>query len=203
MNNEDKFQERSPENVLKGLRIAVLVSDGFDQNEFDGPIYELQNAGATVDSVALNKKQLIHGIRAFQQMEQGKLVRPDKTVLDIAPDSYHGLFIPGGALSADAIRESLPHLSLVRNFMDSEKPVGVICHGGWVLADAGVIAGKTMTSWPAIRKDLERAGAIWYDKEVVEDGNLISSRKAEDVPTFSLAFVQALIRYARASSKAA
>lgn len=190
-------------NLLRGIRIAVLISDGFEQSEFDGPVAELKKAGAEVDVLAQYPNQLEAGIRGFHHMEPGRVVQPEKLITAVSPDEYGGLLIPGGGISVDLMRLSLPHLTFVRNFVDSGKPVAAICHAGWLLADAGVARGRTMTSWPAIRKDLERAGAIWKDREVVEDENLVTSRKPTDVPAFTKAFIALLSKFAQRKIEAA
>ena len=183
-----------PMNNLAGVRIAVLISDGFELSEFEGPVHELRQAGARVDVLAQHSKQLTEGIQGFNHLERGRKVKADRLIGESSADEYDGLLIPGGALSVDRMRESIYHTALVASFMDANKPMAVICHGGWLLGDAGVARGRTMTSWPSIRKDLERAGAIWKDQEVLQDGNLITSRKPDDVPAFTEAFITELTR---------
>lgn len=182
------------EAILRGVRVAVLITDGFEQSEFDEPVWELKRAGARVEVLAQRKEQLTEGIRGMNHFEPAHIVQPDKLLTAASPEEYDGLLLPGGALNADALRVSSMHRSFVKNMMNAGKPIAVICHGGWLLADAGVLQGYTMTSWPAIQKDLERAGAVWKDAEVIEDRNLVSSRKPADVAAFSRAFIRQLSR---------
>ena len=195
--------EHTGKKILQGTRVAVLISDGFELSEFEGPVYELRQAGAQVDVLAQNSRQMMEGIQGFSHLAPGRKVKSDRLIADAAMEEYDGLLIPGGVLSVDQMRESHYHTALVTNFMESEKPIAVICHGGWVLADAGVLRGRTMTSWPGIRKDLERAGAIWKDQEVLEDGNLISSRKPEDVSAFTAVFIGQLVKHSVKNTRAA
>jgi protease I len=174
----------------------VLISDGFEQSELDGPVQELKRLGAQVEILGQNQEQLTHGIQGMKSLGLAGTVKPQQLVNTAEPDDYDGLLIPGGAMSADYMRASRIHLTFLRNFMDAEKPVAAICHGPWLLADAGVAQGRTLTSWPAIHKDLERAGGIWKDEEVIQDGNLITSRNPDDVPVFTRVFAVALEEYA-------
>lgn len=179
-------------NGLKGVRIAAIISDGFEQSEFEDPVAALRAAGAEVEVLAQTPKQLSEGIQGVEHLKLGRVVHADKLIVDADPAQYDGLLIPGGAISSDQMRVSSTHLALVRNFMDSGKPIAVICHGGWLLADSGAAQGVTLTSWPAIRKDLERAGAIWKDQEVIVDRNVVSSRKPADIPAFTREFAKLL-----------
>jgi protease I len=173
---------------LRGKKVAVIVADGFEQREFDGPVRALRMAGATVEVLAQDLTHLghIHGVNHF---ELGTGTAGDRQIVDASPEDYDALLIPGGLASPDTMRQSHAHLELARRFFESGKPVAAICHGPWVLADADCLRGRRLTSWPGIRKDLERAGASWVDREVVVDGNLITSRKPDDVPAFSAALV--------------
>ncbi len=178
--------------TLAGIKVAVLISDGFEISEFEGPVAALQAAGATVEVLAQTHSQVAHGIQAISHMELRGKTKPQKALIDASPADYQALLIPGGALSCDRMRQSRLHLAFVQNFIDAHKPLAVICHGGWLLADAGVLRGRTLTSWPAIRKDLERAGAVWKDEAVVRDQNLITSRGPDDLPAFTQAFIEEL-----------
>ena len=180
--------------VLKGLRIAVMIADGFEASEFEVPYETLRNAGAQVDVLVMDTDQLQSGVQGMKHLMQEIRVRGDRLLRDADPKTYQGLLIPGGALSVDQMRESPQHLAFIQNFMDAEKPVAAICHAGWLLADAGVLRGRTMTSWPSIRKDLERAGAIWKDQEVIVDRNLITSRKPADLQAFCRELTSLLIQ---------
>jgi protease I len=168
------------------------VSDGFEQSEFDEPVSALRQLGARVDVLGQNMEQLTKGISALDGLSPGRHIRPDQLVNLVSPEDYDALLIPGGAISVDFMRCSRMHLGFARSFFAAGKPVGAICHAPWLLADAGVLRGRTLTSWPAIQKDLERAGAIWKDCSVHEDGNLITCRGTEGMSAFIRAFVRAL-----------
>lgn len=174
-----------------GLKVAVIVADGFEQREFDGPVEALRKAGATVEVLAPDDRHL-GSIKGVHHFEPGEGTRGDRVITEAGVDEYDGLLIPGGLASPDTMRQSEAHLKLVRDFMEVGKPVAAICHGGWLLADADVLSGRHVTSWPAIRRDLERAGARWSDQPVVQDGHLVTSRKPDDVPAFSKAFISVL-----------
>lgn len=176
---------------LAGRRVAVLVADGFEQAEFDGPVQALRKAGAQVEVLAPNAHHLGH-IRGVRHQEPAEGTKGDRVLTEATPDTYDALLVPGGLYSPDAMRMSKAHLAFVKAFAEAGKPMAMICHGLWLLADAEVAAGRTLTSWPGIRRDLERAGATWVDQPVVIDGALITSRKPDDVPAFSRAIVQAL-----------
>lgn len=188
---------------LQDIRVAVLISDGFEDHELIEPVHELTSAGAAVEILAQTREQMQRGIQAIHGMRMTETVHPKALIQDVAPNRYQGLFIPGGALSADRMRESRLHLGFVQNFFAEGKPVGVIGHSAWLLADSGVAQGKTLTSWPAIRKDLERAGAVWKNQDVLCDGNLITSRNVQDVPRFLQAFMEELAKLYNVSKKVA
>lgn len=181
----------SPPQGITGLKVAVLVADGFEQAEFDGPVAALRKAGARVEVLAPDAQHLGH-IRGVRHREPAEGTKADRVITEATPDGYDALLVPGGLYSPDAMRLSRVHLAFVKAFAESGKPLAMICHGLWLLADADAAEGRTLTSWPAIRRDLERAGAHWVDQPVVVDGALITSRKPADVPAFSAALVQAL-----------
>lgn len=176
---------------LSGIKVAVIVADGFEQAELDGPVAALKGAGATVEILAQDEAHLKH-IIGMHHFEKGPGTKADKLLSDASMNDYHGLLVPGGLANPDVMRQSDAHLTFVRAFMRANKPVAMICHGLWMLADAEMAQGRKVTSWPAIRRDLERAGATWTDEEVVRDGNLVSSRKPDDIPAFSKAFIDCL-----------
>ncbi|MDB5098903.1 MAG: putative protease [Cyanobacteria bacterium RYN_339] len=180
---------------LEGRRVAVIVADGFEQSEFDGPVQALRAAGARVDVVAEDAPHLghIHGVKHFDPAPGTKA---DRLLSDVDVADYDALLVPGGLASPDHMRQSEAHLKLVAAFIDADKPTALICHGPWLLADSDRAKGRTVTSWPAIRRDLERAGARWRDDEVVVDGNLVTSRKPEDVQPFSKALISLIAELA-------
>jgi protease I len=171
---------------LAGQRIAVLVADGFEQVELTGPVTALKEAGAEVDIVSL------HGgrIRGMNFHQPGELVAVDKTLAQARARDYHGLFIPGGYINPDNLRQSAAARDFVRDFDVNGKPIATMCHGPWVLASAGLLPNRTLTSWPGVRDDMVNAGATWLDQEVVRDGNWLSSRGPQDMVPFLRDMVQ-------------
>ena len=186
-----RIPEHAHKGVLEGARVAVMVADGFEQREFDGPVQVLKDNGACVEVLAPSVAHLRH-IRGMIHFEEASGARGDKLIDKAHVDDYAGLLIPGGCISPDTMRQSEAHLELVREFARSSKPIFAICHGPWLLADADVLGGKTVTSWPGIRRDLERAGATWVDEVAVTDGMLVTSRMPADVPAFSEAMLASL-----------
>ena len=177
----------SSRRTLKGRRIAVLAADGFEKVELTVPVHALRAAGAKVDVVSLKKGR----IRGLNLNLPATRVRVDRTVEQAGVDEYDGLLVPGGFINPDLLRQSAPARALVRDFVESGKPVVTLCHGPWVLASAGVLQGRTLTCWAGIRDDVVNAGATWLDQEVVRDGNLTTSRGPQDMTAFLPAMVNA------------
>ena len=172
---------------LRGRRIAVLAADGFEKFELTVPLRALRAAGAKVDVVSLRRGR----IRGLNLNLPATRVRVDRTVEQASAGDYDGLLVPGGFINPDLLRQSEPARGLVREFVESGKPVVTLCHGPWVLASAGVLQGRTVTSWAGIRDDLVNAGATWLDQEVVRDGNLTTSRGPQDMAAFVPAMLDA------------
>ncbi|BBY06120.1 hypothetical protein MNVI_14380 [Mycobacterium noviomagense] len=165
---------------LQGRKIAILAADGFEKIELVVPLRALQLAGAKVDVVSLR-----HGrIRGVNLHMPATRVGVDKTVSEAHSGNYDGLLLPGGFINPDLLRQSAQAREFVRGFAESGKPIVTLCHGPWVLASAGILNGRTLTSWPGIRDDLVNAGATWLDHEVVRDGNLVTSRGPQDMAAF-------------------
>src|SRR3712207_3132909 len=162
---------------LKGRTIAVLAADGFEKVELVVPLRALKAAGARVDVVSLRRGR-IRGVNLHMPASR---VRVDRTVAEADPGDYDGLLVPGGFINPDILRQSAPARAFVRAFAESDKPIATLCHGPWVLASAGLLEGRTLTSWPGIRDDLVHAGATWLDQEIVRDGNLTTSRGPQDM----------------------
>ena len=177
----------SSRRTLKGRRIAVLAADGFEKVELTVPLRALRAAGAKVDVVSLRRGR----IRGLNLNLPATRVRVDRTVEQADADDYDGLLVPGGFINPDLLRQSAPARGLVREFVESGKPVVTLCHGPWVLASAGVLQGRTLTSWAGIRDDVVNAGATWLDQEVVRDGNLTTSRGPQDMAAFVPAMLDA------------
>jgi len=163
--------------ALKKRRIAVLAADGFEKLELTIPVEALRVAGAKVDIVSLRKGS----IRGVNLHEPASRVQVTKTVAEARPDDYDGLLIPGGFINPDLLRQSAEAREFVRDFERAKKPIATLCHGPWVLASAGLVRGRTLTSWPGVRDDVVNAGATWLDQEFVRDGNWGTSRGPQDL----------------------
>jgi protease I len=184
------------EKNLQGKRVAILATDGFEQVELTEPKKNLEDAGAKVTVLSLKLGE----IKGWDHTDWGKSVKVDGLVKDAKPDQFDALVLPGGQMNPDVLRTDSSAVTFVRTFVESGKPVAAICHGPWTLIEADVVQGKTMTSWPSVHTDLKNAGAHWVDEPVVVDGNLITSRKPEDIPAFSQAIVEALAPQKRAAA---
>jgi protease I len=179
---------------LEGRKIAILATDGFEQVELTEPKKNLEDAGAmvTVLSIKPGEGGKAGEIKGWDKTDWGKTVKVDGLVYDANPNDFDALILPGGQINPDKLRVDKDAVAFVKTFAESGKPVAAICHGPWTLIEADVVRGKTMTSWPSVHTDLKNAGANWVDKEVVVDGNFITSRKPEDIPAFSKAIVERL-----------
>jgi protease I len=168
-------------NKLTGKRIAILATDGVEQAEMTEPRKAFDAAGAKTELVSPAKGKL-QAWRHFEKSDQF----PVDVELDAADaKNYDALLLPGGVANPDQLRMMPKAVRFVRSFFDEGKPVAAICHAPWMLVEADVVRGKTLTSWPSLQTDLKNAGAKWVDREVVEDGNLVTSRKLDDIPAFN------------------
>jgi protease I len=170
---------------LAGRRIAVLAADGFEKVELTVPMRALQVAGAKADVVSLRPGR-IRGVNLHMPATR---IGVDKTITEADPDDYDGLLLPGGFINPDLLRQSEEARGFVQAFASSGKPMATLCHGPWVLASAGLLDGRTLTSWPGIRDDLVNCGATWLDRDVVKDGNLLTSRGPQDMKPFVAAIL--------------
>ncbi len=161
---------------LEGKHIAVIATDEFEDSELSQPLESLKDAGAEITLVS-NKTGSIKG-------KNGTEVPVDQIVEQVTADEFDGLVIPGGVGNPDKMRTNETAVSFVRNFFELHKPVAAICHGPWLLVEADVVRGRTVTSWPSLQTDLKNAGAIWVDEEVVVDQGLVTSRNPNDLPAF-------------------
>jgi protease I len=173
---------------LSGKTIAILATDGFEQTELFGPKEILEKAGAKVVVLSVKEGE----IKAWDVTDWGKTIRVDVLVREAKPEQYDALVLPGGVMNPDKLRIDPLAVGFIKKFVESGKPAAAICHASWTLIEAGVVKGKTVTSWPSLKTDLVNAGAKWVDQEVVTDGNLIFSRKPQDVPAFSRAILEAI-----------
>jgi protease I len=171
---------------LSNVHVAVLVTEGFEQPELTEPVKALRDAGAVVDIISEKRGP----VRGFKHHDPGDSVDATMAFDEAQPDRYDGLLLPGGAINADYIRALPQAQRFVKAFDDAGKPMAVICHAPWLLIDSGVVQGRTVTSWPSIKTDLKNAGANWVDREVNVDGNLVTSRKPDDIPAFNREFMR-------------
>jgi len=171
---------------LRGQRVGILAADGVERIELEQPRGALHGAGATTEVISLHPGEI--QARQFD-MEPAGSFPVDRLVADVSADDYDALLMPGGTVNPDQLRMNADAVRFVKAFADTGKPIGVICHGPWTLAEADVIQGVRITSWPSIRTDLRRAGADVVDEEVVIDRQFISSRSPNDLPAFCGAIV--------------
>jgi protease I len=173
---------------IAGKKVAVIASDYFEEAELTEPVKALKNAGAEVEIIAPHDGE----IKGVNHVDPGKSVKVDKTLDEADPNKYDALIIPGGAVNADNLRMNEKARNFVRKIMGADKPTAVICHGPWLLISAGLARGRHLTSFFTIQDDMRNAGADWTDEEVVQDGNLITSRKPDDLAAFNDAIITAL-----------
>ena len=175
---------------LDGKRIAILATDGFEQVELTEPKKNLEKAGAkvTVLSVAKTPKE----IKGWKFTDWGDKVKVDGLVGEANPADFDALVLPGGQINPDKLRMDKDAVSFVKRFAETGKTVAAICHGPWMLVEADLVRGKTVTSWPSIRTDLKNAGANVVDQEAVQDGQFITSRNPDDIPAFSEKIIEAV-----------
>jgi len=166
--------------LLDGLRVACLATDGVEGIELEEPVAALTGFGASVDIISDRPDR----IQAFRHHDKSKTFDVDRTFAEASASEYDALLLPGGALNADALRTVPEAVKFVQEIFEAHKPVAVICHGPWILLNARVAAGLTLTSWPSLQVDLENGGAHWVDAEVCVGDRIVSSRKPDDLPAF-------------------
>jgi protease I len=169
------------ETSLNSKRVAILATDGFEESELRSPREALLKAGAFVDIISLESG----AIKGWKDGNWSDTEQVDRAVADAKADDYDALLLPGGVMNPDKLRMDPDAVAFVRAFFDQHKPVAAICHGPWILAEAGVLRGRKLTSYPSIRTDLTNAGAEWVDEEVVVDNGIITSRSPKDLPAFN------------------
>lgn len=183
------------EQVIGGINIAILVTDGFEQVELTGPREALENAGATTRIVSSR-----HGkVQGFNHDIKADQFDVDLTFEEAASEDFDAVLLPGGVLNSDQIRVIPEAQRIVQDMHEDGKPIAVICHGAWLLVSSGLVNGRTMTSWPTLQDDIRNAGGRWVDQEVAVDGNLVSSRKPSDIPKFNQALIDLLKQRVNAS----
>ena len=171
---------------LKGKRVAFLFTDGAEQAEVTEPLEAVRKAGAETDIVSLEKGE----VEMWKHFDKGDKMTAEVAVADADPSDYDGLVLPGGVANPDQLRLNKDAVKFVRAFFEQDKPVGVICHGPWMLVETGAARGRRVTSWPSLQTDLRNAGADWVDEEVVVDNGLVTSRKPDDLPAFCAKIVE-------------
>ena len=169
-------------------RVLILAADGFEQSELMDPKAALEAAG--FETVVASSKA--GEIKGWKDKNWGESVPVDALIADMNASDFDALLLPGGQMNPDILRMDEAAVDLVEDFNDAGKPIAAICHGPWMLIEADIVEGRTVTSWPSVRTDLTNAGANVVDQEVAVDGNLITSRKPDDIPAFSKALIDAL-----------
>jgi deglycase len=171
---------------LQGKRVAFLATDMVEQVELTEPWKAVKDAGGTPELVSLKEGE----IQGFNHYDKADTFKVDRTVEEARAEDYDALVIPGGVGNPDTMRTDENAVQLVRDFFEQGKPVGVICHGPWMLVEAGVVRGRKVTSWPSLQTDIRNAGGDWVDQEVVVDDGLVTSRKPDDLPAFNEKIVE-------------
>jgi protease I len=167
--------------MLKGKKVAILAADMFERVELEEPRKALEDSGAEVEIVSIHDGE----IQGFDHFDPASSLKVDRTVEEVSPDDYDALLIPGGVGNPDQLRGDENAVAFVRGLHDAGKPMAVICHGPWMLVEARIVRGRRVTSWPTLETDIRNAGGDWVDQEVVVDGNIVTSRKPDDIPAFN------------------
>jgi protease I len=171
---------------LDGKKVAILAAEGVEQIELTEPRKAVEREGADVVMLSVEAGDF----QGFNHLDKGDMFTADKAVKDVSVDDFDGLILPGGVANPDFLRTDDDAVGFVRDFTQSGKPIGVICHGPWTLVEAGVLEGRTITSWPSLQTDIRNAGGNWVDEQVHVDNGLVSSRKPDDLPAFCAKVVE-------------
>ena len=175
---------------IKGKRVAFLATDGVEEVEYTELRKAVENAGGRAELVSISNGE----IQAVNHMDKAGTYTVDRRVKDADVEEYDALVLPGGVANPDFLRTDDDAVRFVRDFFTAGKPVAAICHGPWTLVEAGVVDGRTLTSWPSLRTDLANAGATWVDEQVYVDDRLVTSRKPDDLPAFCEAMIAEIAR---------
>src|SRR5687768_9601226 len=171
---------------LEGRSVLFIATDGVEQVELTQPWEALEKAGAKLTLASPKAGR----IQAVKGMEKGDTFRVDRSLADVAVANFDALVIPGGVANPDKLRMETKAVTLVRDFIEADKPVAAICHGPWLLVEADAVRGRTLTSWPSLQTDIRNAGGLWVDRAVETDQRLVTSRKPEDLPAFNAKVLQ-------------
>jgi protease I len=174
------------EQKLNGKKVAILAADMFERVELEEPRKALEQAGAETEIVSIHDGE----IQGFDHFEPKSKLKVDKTVEEVSAADYDALLVPGGVGNPDQLRADENAVRFVRDFVEQKKPLAVICHGPWVLVEAGVVRGRKLTSWPSLQTDIRNAGGNWVDQEVVVDEGIVTSRKPDDIPAFNKKMIE-------------
>jgi protease I len=185
------------EQQLKGKKVAIIAADMVERVELEKPRKALEQAGATTELLSIKPGK----IEAFDHFDKAKEIKVDRLAEEADASEYDALMIPGGVGNPDQLRGDENVVSFVRDFFEAGKPVAAICHAPWVLVEAGVVRGRTLTSWPTLQTDIRNAGGNWVDKEVVGDGNLVTSRKPDDIPAFNEKMIEVFAKGSTAAKR--
>jgi protease I len=172
--------------TLKGKKVAIIAADMVEEVELVEPRRALERAGAKTELISIGPGQ----IQGFDHFDKAHMHKVDRTVDDADPSDYDSLMIPGGVGNPDRMRADDGMVRFTRDFFEQGKPVAAICHAPWMLVEAGVLAGRRLTSWPSLETDIRNAGGKWVDEEVVVDDGLVTSRKPDDIPAFNRRMIE-------------
>jgi protease I len=186
-------------NELRGKRIAFLATDGVEQDELTEPWKAVRAAGGETQLISIKSGR----IQAVSGMDKSDTFPVDKLVDEVTAQDFDGLVLPGGVANPDRLRQNKRAVELVRSFFESGKPVAAICHGPWMLVEAGVVRGRTLTSWSSLQTDIRNAGGTWVDEQVRTDRGLVTSRKPDDIPVFNKKIVEEFAEGPHAAQAAA
>lgn len=173
-------------NELSGLKVAILATDGFEEAELTGPREALTKAGARTFLISPQ----VGEIQGMNHSEKGRRAKVDVLLESANAEEYDALVLPGGVANPDRLRMIPKAVLFVQDSIKANKPVAAICHGPWLVVEAGAVKGKTLTSWPSLKTDIQNAGGTWVDREVVQDGMLVTSRKPDDIPAFNRQMIE-------------
>lgn len=178
--------QNTNEPLLRFKKVAIIATEGFEESELFDPKKALEEAGAQVTVISIQKSP----IRSWSGEHWGREVAVDRLVTEASPRDFDALMLPGGVANADRLRNDSATVSWVTDFVKSGKPVAAICHAPWILIETGDVRDRVMTSWPSLKTDLQNAGAEWVDQEVVIDGGWVTSRKPDDIPAFNRKMIE-------------